>query len=296
MATKVLDLTTIAHALRELHRTHLGTSQWVPENDEQREFMRWFVEHQDEVAELDSLEAKASDDFQVLNDFLVEHGFDPKFEPLDGVGVASILDMLVNWLVKGEATSIGSWAYDTRNYTNFPAFQVPAEGVDIYEAAGYEHPLVRLKTKTGHSLWLMKHDEPSSGLELNRVGQQLLNRVELRESQKWTQGTIVPMLEVDTEADMDWMLGLKAVPEVGNPFVCTQAFQMFKLRANEEGARVKVATGIGFECTSVRYGPYEFDEPFVGFFTQPNHDTLPLAAFWADRDSWKNSGGTLEEL
>lgn len=296
MATKVLDLTTIAHALSELERAYLGDCSWYPLNDAQREFLDWYQANRAEIDQLDSLEALASEDHEVLNQFLVEHGFEPKFGPLGGIGVASILDMLVNWLVRGTATSISRYDYGTGKFTHYPAFQVPASSVEIYDAAGCADPFVRLRTTTGHSLWLMKSDEPESGLELNRVGQRLLNRTELRQSRHWTVGAIIPMLEINTEADMDWMLGTKTVSEGGQEYVLDQAFQMFKLRANEEGARVKVATGLGMRATSVRAEPYKLNQPFVGFFTQPGHDTLPLAAFWADTDSWQNSGGTLEEL
>lgn len=296
MTSKVLDLITIGHALNELSTAYLNGYRWQGVTDEQREFLQWYAANRDEIAKLDSLEALASTDYEKLNDFLAERGFDRMFEPFDGVGVASVLDMLVEWLAKGEATSMTRYDYNSGQVSHYPAFKVPAESVEIYDAAGYADPLVRLLTKTGHSLWLMKSDEPQSGLELNRVGQQLLARTELRPSGHWTVGAVVPMLEIDTKADMDWFTGTEAVSEGKDGFVCTQAFQMFKLRANEKGARVKVATGFGFECTSVRREPYELSEPFVGFFTQPGHDTLPLAAFWADTDSWKNSGGTLEEL
>ena len=92
----------------------------------------------------------------------------PILKPFDGIGVAAILDMLIEWATKGSLTTITRWkqsgAVDylrMQSGTDYPAFKIPAEGVDIYDLdTGYPHPLIRLHTKTGRSLWLMKENEP----------------------------------------------------------------------------------------------------------------------------------------
>jgi hypothetical protein len=232
----------------------------------------------------------------VLNSFLKARGFDPMFRPFEGFGVASILDMLVEWAHKGTITSLDHYDAQSFTFTEYPAFQLPATGVEVYDVAGFDQPLVRLRTTTGHSLWLMKAGEPETGITLNALAQKALTSVRSWNSQ-WTVGVIVPMLEMDLKPDLNWMLGAHTFsPKAGFQEV-VQAFQMFKLRANEKGARVKVATGFATRATmSLPPEPYPFDEPFIGFFTQPGHETLALAPFWADTDVWKAPEGTLEEL
>jgi hypothetical protein len=110
-------------------------------------------------------------------------------------------------------------------------------------------------------------------------------------------GTIIPMLEIDIEPDISWMKGLFTDNSRDGYHQIVQAFQQFKLRANEKGARVKVATGLG----TARGGalpkqPFIFNRPFIGFFTQADDPTIPMAAFYADTDSWRQPSGTLEEL
>jgi hypothetical protein len=291
MTSKVLDLTTMGHALNELCNAFLGDCEWISSNDQQLEFLSWYAEHRDEIVKLSDLEALASTDFVELNKFLVAHGFDAMFDPFTGIGVAAILDMLIEWTVKGMPTTI------TRRTVDYPAFGLAADDVDIYDEALAE-PLVRLHTKTGHSLWLMKSSEPASGLELNRQAQQLLTETALRPSYYWN-GVTVPMLEMDMSPDISWMLGITAISPTRGEYEIAQVFQKFKLRANDKGARVKVATGMVMRCSASpnpRPEPYVFNEPFIGFFTQPGNDKLPLAAFWADTDTWQEPAGTLEEL
>lgn len=299
MTSKVLDLTTIGHAFNELCAAFLDDAKWYACNGEQQEFRMWYLDHRDEISKLDSLEALASTDFAELNKFLESRGFDPMFGPFAGIGVASILDMLVQWAQKGECSTITRFEPDnssrdiygrpivTETTVDYPAFRISSEGADIYDVAGYWEPLVRLSTKTGHYLWLMKADEPKSGLELNRQAQ-LLARTERRLSRGWTIGAIVPMLDMNVRADLSWMIGMKIIDSTENEFSVKQAFQQFKLRADTEGAHVKVATGFAIPMAACgpTLEPYVFNEPFIGFFTQPSNETLPIAAFWADTDSW----------
>lgn len=316
MTSKVLDLTTVAHALNELCDTYLGDSEWHATSDQQQEFLTWYEANRDEIRQLDNLEALASPDHTALNTFLTAHGFTPMFEEFDGIGVASILDMLMEWIAEGYETPIRRplppiqppptskdlYGRPIRpepvaQWENYPGFRLGADAATIYNTTEHQNPLLRLHTKTGHSLWLTKADEPASGLELNHLARQLLT-TQLTPSRDWTVGAIIPMLEIDLKADLNWMLGTTTLSPTKGKYELQQAFQQFKLRANEKGARVKVATGMSFAIAACGPlpEPYTLNDPFIGFFTQPGHDTLPLAAFWADTDVWQKPAGTLQEL
>jgi hypothetical protein len=297
MASQALDLTTIGHAFLTLAREGIGGAGWTGFNPAQKRFLEWYAANSAEIGQLDSLEALASKDFQELNAFMVQKGFDPMFDafdPSDSLGVVSILDMLVEWLEKGTVTTVARRGGGSDvSMQPYPAFEVPSDVANVYEVQGFEQPLVQLRTKTGHSVWLMKHPASlESGLDLAMLAQDTL---EARRSPSYRYaGAVVPKLELQPEVDMEWLTGTETLD--GKWYV-DQAFQVFKLRANEKGARVKVATGMTVRATSVQIEePFVFDEPFVGFFTQPGHDKLALAAFWADTDSWREPEGSLEEL
>jgi hypothetical protein len=295
VTTLALDLVTMGHALRELEETHLGSCTWASHGLEQAEFVTWYATHRDELAKLSGLEALASPNYIVLNSFLQARGFPALLEHFDGLGVVSILDMLVEWLQKADVTEIQG--YDSKlGYTTHPAFQIGASGVDVYVIAGRSEPLVSLSTKSGHKLWLTMARQPGTDLDLVFTAQGLLTARKAPHPH-WTVGVTVPMLEMEVEPDISWMAGLDTISPRDGYHAIVQARQVFKLRANEVGARAKVATA--FATTrggSPRPRPLVFDQPFIGFFTQPGCDTVPVAVFYADKDSWHTPAGTLEEL
>jgi hypothetical protein len=278
----------------------LNDDSWQPANERQQQFLDWYVTHRAEIAKMGGLEALASTSYQKLNQFLLDHRFEVQFEPFDGIGVASILDLLVEWLVTGTLTAIERREQQDGQPTlvSYPAFEISAAGVHIYEPdSSTDPPLVRVQTKSGPDLWLAQHPAPLSGLELALAAQRLLtNHLAGRRqlSERWTAGVVIPMLEIDTQPDMSWLAGLHLGP-AGDLWEVAQAFQQFKLRANERGARVKVATGVALMrgITSARPTPYIFNQPPLGFFAEGE---VALAAFWADTDCWRSPAGELEDL
>lgn len=200
MTSKALDLPTIGHAMNKIDDDFLGGEcLWSGTNDQQREFLLWYVKHQEEIYKLSNLGALASTDFAELNKFLRDCDFTPKFEPFKGIGVASVLDMLVQWAVECYPTTI------SRSGDIYPAFEISPDGADVYEVKGYSHPLVRLHTKTGHGLWLMKSYEPFSGMKLVFQAQRLIEtKIPTRKS---VRGVKVPMLEMDLSSDLSWLDG-----------------------------------------------------------------------------------------
>lgn len=287
-----LDLATIGHALATLEEVFLGPDTvWRTFNYEQARMFAWYREHREQLKVLAGLKALASTDYNQLNDFLEKNGFERLFDPFDGIGAASILDMLIEWLRVYPTTTVE--AYDGKTWREFPAFTVDAAGVEVYEVEGFDYPLARLLTTTGDSLWLMMvYQSPASGLDLASMAM-VMARANRSIHPDYTLGAVVPMAELDLKPDLSWLLGASTEDD----WVITQAFQMFKLRITSRGARVKVATGIALERSlSFEPEPLVFNQPFIGFFTQKGQDDLPLAAFYAAPDVWREPMGELEDL
>jgi hypothetical protein len=108
-------------------------------------------------------------------------------------------------------------------------------------------------------------------------------------------GAKVPMIDFDLTPDLRWLLGARMTTRSGDRYRIEQAGQQFKLRMDDTGARVKVATTLAFVATSLRvFEPTVFivDRPFYGWWTQRGVD-LPMAAFFADsRLLARTRGGT----
>lgn len=294
--TIVLDPTTMAKALTRLSAATGNGLPWQPTVDShpsyplQDRFLGWYYRNWKGVETLEGLKTEASTSADVLNKFLTDNGFEPMFRQLSpgGVGAAAILDMLVQWAVEASITSLTT--YDsTLNRTQHSAFEIPRHGLEVFDVPGQSKPLVKLNTKEGGAVWLIMADRPQHGLDLVDLAvHSLANRTSA--DTQWISSVVVPMLEIDIKANLDWMLGVNA-----GDHIIDQAFQMFKLRMNQEGARVKVATGFATARGQRVATPLRFDSPFAGWFTQAGSE-IPLAAFYASKDSWQSSGKSLQDM
>lgn len=290
MTTKALDLVTIMHALSALEHEFLGKDRvWRTKSVPQAVIFAWYKQHKHELQKLTRIVSKASTDWQVLNKFLTDHRFDEMFNgPLDGIGAVSIIDMLVNWLVKASIVQIAG-----QNGQTYKGFEILGGGADVYHADGYQEPLVRVLTKTGDVVWLMTADEPKSGLELIEMAFGIV-QAKLHPHENY-EGARIPNIDFDVKPDIEFLCGANTYDANGGWWYISQAFQQFKLRMNKEGARVKVATGLAMrKAVSFDPVPYIFNKPFVGFFIQDG-SSLPIGIFYADYDSWKDSG-SLEDM
>ncbi len=305
MATRALDVLTILHALHVLDG-ELKTTGWNTKNPQQVKIFAWLEEHRELLAEVTGLDAKASRFWEELNQFLTDHKFDPMVQPFDpdlGIGVVSILDKLVKWLNGPGAKVQINTAQGER-----PGFELPASGVNIHEVAGYPGSyLLELLTKSDDTLWLFIHGDTSLyGLDMVELSMDVMSRTRKipmsksmfssnRQYQTFA-GAQVPMLDFDIKPDISWLLNADTQTETGEYYFIAQAAQQFKMRMDETGARVKVATVI-VTMRGISEDPKVFvlDRPFYGWWTQKGLN-LPMAAFFADWDALHQPAGSLEDL
>lgn len=303
MATRALDVITILHALNVLDG-ELGTKGWNAKNQQQKRIFDWLTEHRNLLAKVTGLDAKASRFWEELNRFLTDHKFDPMVQPFDsdlGIGVVSILDKLVKWL-NGPGAKIQIITEQGRR----PGFELPPNGVNIFEVAGYSGSyLLELLIKSDDTLWLFVHSNTSlDGLDMVELSMDVMSQTRKKpmrnsfggEYQAFV-GAQVPMVDFDIKPDISWLLGADIIAKSGASYSIAQAYQQFKMRVDETGARVKVATAMMVMLGGIGEEPQVFivDRPFYGWWTQKDID-LPMAAFFADWDSFHKPAGSLEDL
>lgn len=307
MATRALDVITILHALQTLGH-ELKLARWQPQNPAQREVFAWLETYHKQLVRITGLEAKASRFYEELNAFLEHKGFSLRLDPFDptsGLGVVSVLDKLVRWL-KGPGTLTNIPTHTGAK----PAFELPPAGVRIYEVADYRGSyLLELLTQSDETLWLFVHQDASvEGLDLMKLAldvmghprQTPMNRIPAGSGERafpTFAGAKVPMIDFDLTPDLAWLLGAGLTTKRGDRYSIRQAKQQFKLRMDETGAHVKVATALVGMLVSARFEPTVFtvDRPFYGWWTQRGID-VPMAVFFADWDCWRKPAGTLEDL
>jgi serine protease inhibitor len=94
------------------------------------------------------------------------------------------------------------------------------------------------------------------------------------------------MIDMNTEDDLSWLIGMRTVDEQGNPWRISQAKQQTKLRLNEKGARAQSAAAIGCGTLSMPPPPFIVDRPFVFWVMRAGID-LPLFVSYITPEHWK---------
>jgi len=290
MATIAIDVTTIMHALVNVEE-ELSAKVVGGQNVTQRMCFEWIGKHRDDLKKITGLKAKVSKYADVLNKFLTDNKFDPMFEKLDTesqLGVVSILDKLVEWL-NGPGEKITIYTEDGKK----DGFSLPVSGVTVYKTSANEDCFVaKLHTKTDDILWVCTGywGEKLDGIDIATVAFDVMgSKLEVDEQYE---GIHIPMVDFDIKPDISWVCGMSV-----GVFVVEQAIQQFKMRMDETGARVKVATGMTLrKCASFEPQPLIIDKPFYGWWTQKGMEHLPMAVFYADYDCWKKSSDSLEDL
>jgi hypothetical protein len=287
-----IDVITIFYALLTLEREFLGVDRiWKPLMDpHQRRLLELYYMYKPYVDKLRDLKAKASPDWQVLNEYLKESGFDPMFEqPLDGIGVVSILDKLVQWLEKGDPCQIAA------PKGNFPGFKLGKKNFQVYAIPGQKSPLIEIATQSEDKLFLMMSERTHDSVSIFDFALGMMMTRKMVEN--GYSSVQIPKIDFDIKPDITFLMGVNTVDEQNADWHITQAKQQFKFRMNESGARAKVATGLGIS-RGISFNapqPLIFDRPFYGWFAQSG-SVLPLAIFYADYDAWKEPAGSLETL
>ena len=264
---------------------------WTPVNDQQKEFLEDFMRYAGLVDSLgDNLKRKAHCSVEVINAWLKENGFDIQLSPPPPgsrtFAVASILDVLVEWIEKGSKTTIHS--ADT--HEEFRAVKLKkGNGVSACEAKGHPNPVVSIRTKSSDTVCMTVLDRMPEGT----FG--VAKKVEeLRSAQReWipSDGVVFPMVDYDSQVDISWIVNMRT-GDRPDDFRIEEAIQQTKFRMNEQGARAESAAAMTFRCLSIG-GPDKtiyIDRPFM-LWIEREGIVAPLFTGVFAEDSWKEPKG-----
>lgn len=237
--------------------------QWNVVNDDQQEFMDLFYEKGMEAIPLlgEQLKRKSGSSVGPINAWLKENGFDIELRNNPGPGgfaVASILDVLVEWMQKGSRRKI------TNENGTFDGVHLKQDqGVTILQnAAVHNHGVARIATKSGDKVYMT----PVDGLPDERLAIESRIRsimVGLNHQDYRYEGVTFPMVNYDRNPDISFLHGLNT-PTVAPGYYVTEAVQQTKFRMNEKGARVESAVAMSVRCLSANLkSPLVIDQPFL---------------------------------
>ena len=237
----------------------------------------------------DELKSLVSTDFQKLNEFLSEAGFDIRLtDPCDprAIGAVAILDVLDTWVARGRRTKPIQYEHN-----NYPAFKLTGAGIKISSVDKHRNPLVTLVTEKGDVVYITVPNKPYKGFELLHYITDLINRK--NRLINGYDGVIMPEVKLEEGNDISYLKGTSLFTRNSQYFI-DQALQQTKFAMNKHGFRAKSAVALTlslvapyFEKRKKNY--YKVDQPFVIAIVR-NGMQIPYFAGYITPDFWQEAG------
>jgi len=256
-------------------------------NDDQKKFVdEIYSYYKVDVSKIDEIESIADIDNEKINQWLAERGFQIKLDPFGpgGFGVASMLDLIGEWAIKGK-----KWSVETEDGKYYPGIKMNNYGLKFHKVRDNPNFIIEIETKSQDRVFLMMAEEVPTGLAL-------LDHVEHIMNDKITtpfeyDGVVFPKIDLDEKLTLDWLIDLRLeTPSQEVPYyVIAQALQQTKLKMNEIGFRVKSAVALGILAGAApkRTEPYVINRPFLMWITRPGI-AKPLFIGYLNKDVWKD--------
>ena len=285
--TKTLVVYPISSAIRQAELFLKDVQSITTANDIQAKFMEQIHEYcKEEIQQIKEIESIADIDNEKINEWLKERGFQIKLGPFGpgGFGVASVLDLLGKWAIKGK-----EWSVETEEGEYFPGIRMTNYGKEFYRVKDNPNFIIEIETKESDRVFLMMADEVPAGLEL-------LDHIEEIQKEMKTvsfeyDGFIFPKIDLDEETILEWILDLRfETPNGEVPFyIIAQALQQTKLKMNEIGFRVKSAVALGILAGAAPKSakPYVINKPFLMWVIRPGL-SKPFFIGYLNTDVWKD--------
>ncbi|MBI2633082.1 MAG: hypothetical protein HYW78_01690 [Parcubacteria group bacterium] len=261
---------------------------WEAVNATQKEFLeKFFATGKDDVKNIKELETIASWSNEEINKFLSDRGFSiqlEKFSPRE-FGVATVLNVLVEWARKGAVTTIRPDLFHT-----YPGVRIPSEGAEFFQAYGHSEPIALLTTKSGDRVYLtIAGGPPPEPFSMVDYVQQLSKSKQMLYGD--FDGVVFPMVHLDQRVDINWLKGMETFTKSGNLYYISQAVQQTIVKMNEIGARAKSAVAIGVRSISISLPKpdYIINKPFL-MWIERDGLSKPLFVGYITKEDWKNPG------
>lgn len=286
--SKAFGIYTIGKALKGAEEfIRQGELTWHATNNPQGKLVGSLPALRNALPQLPTLKAWARPTAEELNQILAQEKFNIRLQPwqADGntFGVVAINDVKVSWLVTGQTHESGS----TKPFTikNKPSFRLKLDaGIKFLQARGQQEPVVRIPTATGDLVHILCCPREVVGFELLEMVQDI--RPTLREARSYYEGVNIPMVKLQQQVKIDWLLGLYT--QVGlDTWQITQALQEIIFGMNQYGARVKEATAIAVTRGLPDY--YTVDSSFL-IWIERQGLPFPLFTAYITEDDWADPG------
>lgn len=253
----------------------------------------------------DELKSRASRSVDEINQFLKENKFSIQLEKEadpEAWYIASIMNIMLEWS--------NPFTYETSIITDEKVYPAVHMQKKVYGAAAEqahsfsifadcrtinnikdhsEDVIVALETKNKDRVYLTIADKHRADFDLlNHVMQLSAHLKSGSFSEVYYDELIFPMVEINEEPDISWLVGLRKYDKDNRRWMISQALQQTKFQMNEKGAAAQSGCAIVMipECICLPESIYTIDKPFFLWIERPGM-SLPLFAAYIDESLWK---------
>lgn len=276
----------IIKCLKEVEKLNgIGSNlNWKSKNDFQRAVITWLLMAGNQLSGVWELEAIASFNIGEINQFLVDKGYpDVQLDRLSDLGVAAVLDLMVEWSVPGKEST---FEYEGEIY---PAVSMKNEEntVKFFQSKYSANPVACLSTKDNKtSVYMTVWEGNNPQADITELGTQVAS---CKSHLPGYKGLRFPMADVNDSPNIEEILGLACKGEDDRPLWIDQAKQKNRIRMNQFGARAQSVTAMGMSRSISFDKTMVIDRPFLVWFMREGI-SIPLIAALVYPDSWKNPG------
>ena len=265
--------------------------EWLANNPQQKAYLKIYDNCRG--AKIPEIESKVSiGTVEPVNKFLSDRGFDIKLDPIgeNDLAIASILELIIKWLTKGDKTTV----YNYDNRTRYQAVHLE-DGVKIIRVYGdYLNirgiPVAMIQTRNGDTIYMtMPNGALKDSFEVFNLAKDLISS-RTEDDGYFLNEVVFPMIDLDVKPDISWIIGM--CDKLKDKWEITQALQQTKVKIDEEGVVVKEAVAIGVTLASMNLHepePLVIDKPFL-FVIKREGLKEPLFSAYLDVDSWIKQG------
>lgn len=277
----------MASALMAPEKTFLDRKpQWHPVNQQQEYFVHRFKSIRREVPKFSKkmLQALASTDHMVLNQYAAEHNIPINFQPFDAgeFGTLAVMNVQLAWHKKPLKTSMHFAG--TTDVQEVKALEFG--NTKVYTTPGYEHPIVKIKTKSGDYVCMTIADEVCEADQLATKINDI--RRSLAHKKRSKQETVIaPEISYEGFIDVSWLKGLYTHTSHGSMFA-NDMQEYLQLSCNVDGCSVKAGLGIHFVPLSVAPKAYIINQPFYFWVERKGFETTIVEGY-IDQDCLINN-------
>jgi hypothetical protein len=259
---------------------------WQTDNTTGRDFFAGaFARAHDEAAKIPELEHIASFDADAISNFLTQGGFSEiKLDPFaeNEFGVAAILKLILDWKVAGTQDQVF-----TREGKMFPSVQMSSENVEIIGIEGHEHPGISIPTTSGDEVFLVMTGEGLGKIiNLREIGHCVVEEAHKKQSiGKKYELINFPMVDLDVEPDISWLVGSFTRSDRGQRATIMQALMRTMLAMDHLGAIVKSSAAMRI-LTECMPSTLIIDKPFYTVINRPGLNE-PIFTGLIGEEHWK---------